>query len=257
MTAQTRLPFELDQRAETGAADRPWRGAAADRGVPDQRRCGGAGRARGDQAAPARSAPSALVEGLFACGPPAASAARTWRRCARTRRWRCCSGTACRRRRPRGTFSRRSTRRRRRCGRASGAAVPGEGERLQGLAQANRRLVGLAAGAGAAGGGDDRRRRDHPREPQAAARWRPTTGAPATSRWSRCGPSRTWSWPTSSATATCRPAPATGGWSSARVAALPPGVGRDPAARRQRALRARAAALAGCARASATRSAPT
>ena len=64
--------------------------------------------------------------------------------------------------------------------------VPGEGERRQGLAKANRRLIAFLQERW-------RRSTSTPRSWSAtsAARGRPTTAARATSRWWRCGPSRT------------------------------------------------------------------
>jgi hypothetical protein len=86
MTGQTRLPFELDQRAETGAL-------TAYGGVPlliEAFRVSGAARVLDGRVAIKRRkrGASELVEGL--CGQRVASAARISIRCARTQPWRCC-----------------------------------------------------------------------------------------------------------------------------------------------------------------------
>ena len=130
-------PDALAVRAGSAGGDgvdhRAWRGAAADRGVSEQRGCGSAGRERGDQAAQAGSGAGGAGRGPVRAvgrrrralrGPDAAARGRGAGAAARARpagapRVRLLRPEG--RLRPRGTFSRRSTRRRGRCGRASGA----------------------------------------------------------------------------------------------------------------------------------------
>ena len=163
---------------------------------------------------------------------------------------------ACRRRRRHGTFSRRSTRPRPPLWQGERAAVPGEARGCRGWP---RPTGGWWPGCRS--GRRRRWRRSTSMRRSSRARsgraLRPMTGGPATSRWWRCGPSRTWCWPTSSATATSRPAPATGGVVEQAVAALPPGVDGDSVC----AATARSTSTSCCAgwmgAASATGSAPT
>jgi len=142
MTVQTRLPFELDQRVETGLI-------TAHGGVPllvEAFRTSGAAAVLDASVVIKRRqrglTPSQLVEGLlalWAAGGERCDDLVQRRAAARSgpttevrpwepgKRWRCCSGTACRRRRPPATSARRSTRRSRRSGRASGATSKARG----------------------------------------------------------------------------------------------------------------------------------
>ena len=166
MTAQTRLPFELDQRAERGLV-------TAHGGVPlliEAFRTSGAAAVLDASVVVKRRKrgllPSQLVEGLFSLWAAGGERCEDWRNCERTPRWRCCSGTA--------------------CGAADGAGLPGGVRRggaaalagcdlprprrrraAPGLGESHSPADRLCPGAGAAGGGDDRRRRDHPGEPEA------------------------------------------------------------------------------------------